>query len=273
MLSSPNNDIQVPSKSIDLLFLRDFKDALGVVREALESHKGFFYILVGLCLLEIAGVATVHKSILFDWVIELATLFIASSVIVRAYKRLMPDFDPAQVQEKSENRIIAASASFGIRSTLLALLFLLPGIWFASNACLAAVFACLENCSAGESIKRSEKLVKGHFQTACSYAVVKPLLVWAAMVAVYVATDFVFKLLSPDLEKYCSAIAEGCMSFVIAIFQLAIFALLVRLYAKLKHEDGSTVSPVVPSTSLPSAASSKLMPLHEIDDSKLNPRW
>jgi hypothetical protein len=273
MLPSENNGVQMPSKPVDLAFLRDFKDGLGVVKEVLENQKGFFYILVGLCLLRTAGAVFNFPGMLFDCMIELATLFIASGVIVRTYKALMPGFDPAQVQEKSENRIIAASVSFGLSSTLLSLLFLMPGIWYAANSCLAAVFACLENCNAGESIKRSQNLIRGHFLTAFVYAVLKPFLLWVAIVVVNAAVFYVAGLLGPDLETYCAAIAEGFVSFVIAIFQLTVFVLLVRLYTKLKHSDGSTVSPVVPSTSLPTTASPMQMPLHEIDDSKLNPRW
>jgi hypothetical protein len=271
MLSSQKD--QMPSKPIELAFLRDFKEALAVVKEALESKRGFYFILVGISLLQIAAAATDRGTVILDWMMEAATLYVASIVIVRAYKKLMPDFDETQVKSNSEKRIIAASVSFGLGSALLGLLFLLPGIWFAANACLAAVFACLENCNAGDSIKRSQELVKGHFMTALIYAVFKPFLVWTAMISVYLTVACACKFLLPNLERYMLPVVEGAMSFCNAMFQLAVFALLVRLYAKLKDPNGSMVSSVVPSASQSSTLAPMSTPLHEIDDSKLNPRW
>jgi hypothetical protein len=257
---------QVPSKEIDLVFLRDFQESFTIVKQALENNIGFFYVLAGVPLLSCASALAGHQIPFLDWGMDFATLFAASTVIILAYKKLKPDFNAADVPVGSEMRIVAAGVSFSIRATLLAILFVVPGIWFATQACLACVYACLENCKEGESIKRSSALVKGHFMTVFTYAVFKPFLVWLGMVAIYLGVGFLVKMLGPDLSKMGEAIINGLMMFIGTIFQLAIFPILVRLYFKLKNSGDSVVSPIVPAAEVPSA-------LHKIDDIKLNPRW
>jgi hypothetical protein len=198
---------QVPSKEIDLVFLRDFQESFTIVKQALENNIGFFYVLAGVPLLSCASALAGHQIPFLDW-----------------------------------------------------------GMDFATQACLACVYACLENCKEGESIKRSSALVKGHFMTVFTYAVFKPFLVWLGMVAIYLGVGFLVKMLGPDLSKMGEAIINGLMMFIGTIFQLAIFPILVRLYFKLKNSGDSVVSPIVPAAEVPSA-------LHKIDDIKLNPRW
>jgi hypothetical protein len=274
MFSPQKDGVQGTSKTIDLVFLRDFKDASRIVKKMLEKNKGFFYMFAGIALIGFVGEAAGSPVPFLDWGMELATLYAASSVIVLAYKELKPDFDETSVQDKSEKRIIAASASFALSTVLLSMLFVVPGIWFATRSCLATVFACLENCSAGVSITRSQELVKGNLMTVGIYAVFKPFLVWLVMIGAYWTVSFAFNLLGPGFGKYFIAATEGAILFVNAMFQLAIFALLVRLYFELKRS-GSAVSPVVPAASAPFAGAPMPMPtpLPEIDDSKLNPRW
>jgi hypothetical protein len=275
MSLAPTERVQKTSKPTDLVFLRDLKDAFSIVKKTLQKNIGFFYVLAGIALADFLGQAANFPIPFLDWCIELATLFVASSVIVLAYKELKPDFDEGTVQEKSEKRIISASVWFSLGTFFFSMFFVLPAIWFAVKSCLATVIACLENCSGSASIKRSHELVKGNFMTAFGYAVFKPSLVWLALMAVDLTFQFACKLLGPEVGKIPLAAISGAGLFVNSMFQLTIFVLLVHLYFNLKHLDRGVVSPAVTGVAVPYTAAPISMPapLPEIDDSKLNPRW
>ena len=57
MFSPQKDGVQGTSKTIDLVFLRDFKDASRIVKKMLEKNKGFFYMFAGIALIGFVGEA------------------------------------------------------------------------------------------------------------------------------------------------------------------------------------------------------------------------
>ncbi len=260
------SDISVPSKSTDLAFLRDLKEALLIVKVALEKNSSFLYLLAAFPLVDACSRIAGHPLPFLDWGMEFATCFAASCVIVLSYKKLRPEFNEGDVPGGSERRVLATSATYGLYVTLLSLFFVIPGVLFAAGACLATVFACLENRNPNDCIGQSQTLVKGHMLTAFSYAVFKPFLLWLCMTGAFLLITAVVNMTSGSAQALLDALTSGLMMFINAIFQLAIFPLLVRLYVRLKFLVNPAASFVVAQVEAPFA------PV-KIDDNKLNPRW
>ena len=263
-IMSDDGKVIVTTES-DLVFLRDFRHASQIVRQVLQEKIGFLGMVAGIPAVQVISQLAGWQIPFLDMGMEIATIFVSASVIALTYSKLNPAFKVTDLAQGAETRVFAAGVSYGFRAVLLGFLFVVPGVWFATNNCLATVFACLEDCKAGESMKRSTELVKGNFTRVFIYALFKPFLIWLAIWTIFGLLLFMFTKMGNGADKL-TQVAEGVLWFVSAIFQLMLSSLLVRLYVFLKNSNQSLASPAVSDSSLSPGNIGG-------EDSSLTPRW
>jgi hypothetical protein len=226
----------------ELHWTRDFSGFLADAWETLSLHPVIFGIP-----LAITFVSHVfpHWSLLL-LSIGLASFFICCSILGFAFvqvslKRQNPDIAEAMQSETPWAKLVLIQIVYLILSLLLALIFLVPGIWWAVRSALSFVVCCVEKKDVIPSFVRSHQLSKRYFWLACKYVapfnVLNTVLLELAEHPVSVYNRFLRRHHEVSAALVLTSVA------LTALYALSLFAWLVglgyvvRFYAYLKQRE------------------------------------
>lgn len=146
-------------------------------------------------------------------------------------------------------RLMETSIYYMVGTVLRFLLFVVPGIRYATRRCLAPVFVCVEKREANDALRSSNELTKKNFWQVFFYALVAPI------VMIFLGT-FLFKFLMRITPLFLGegeafvvqAIGQGVLLLASTILQLSVTPLLVYMYSYLKDQESgiTATAPAVP---------------------------